>query len=80
MLGYSRELWVTISQDINDLITSRRPAALCDKCVAKALGLTYSAHPSLIAGTLATTSDFTREKAQCSACGKPKLVIHANRT
>ena len=68
-------------QEVNDFITSKRPAPVCDKCIADGLGFTNkTAHVPQITAALATTSDFTRDKRSCSICGDTKTVIHAYRT
>ncbi|MEO8927245.1 MAG: hypothetical protein ABI306_08785 [Caulobacteraceae bacterium] len=68
-------------QEVNDFITARRPADVCNKCIADGVGMTNkAAHPAQIAGALGTTSDFTRGPGVCSICKEQKVVIHANRT
>lgn len=69
-------------QEINDYITSLRPAAVCNKCIAAGVGLSNDgAHPAQITGALATTSDFTQEPGECSVCKQQKQkVIRAHRT
>ena len=71
---------MSVPQQINDYITRLRPAAICNKCIAAGVGLINdSAHPAQVTGALATTSDFTQEKGQCSVCRSDKKVIRANR-
>jgi len=68
-------------QEVNDFITSKRPAPVCNECVASGLGWeNKTAHPAQITGALATTSDFTQTTGECSVCGKTKKVIRANKT
>lgn len=68
------------SQEFNNYVSSRQPAALCNKCIANGLGWPNdAAHPNQIAAALATTSDFSRERGNCSNCHNNKLVIRANR-
>jgi hypothetical protein len=68
-------------QEVNEFITGHAPNAVCDKCIAEALGWSNTgAHPAQITGALATTSDFTRERGECSLCHNQKEVIRANRT
>jgi hypothetical protein len=72
---------MSVAQKINDYITAKAPAALCDKCIAEAVGLTNKgAHPAQVTKALGTTSDFTREDGTCSMCKSEKKVIRANRT
>lgn len=69
------------SQEFNDYVTSRAPAALCNKCIANGLGWSNeTAHPNQIAAALATTSDFTRELGECSNCKNERQVIRAKLT
>lgn len=65
-----------VAQKINDYISSKRPAAICDKCIAEGVGLTNkAAHPAQITGALGTTSDFVRGPGKCSLCKNDKVVI-----
>ncbi len=66
-----------VAQKINDFITSHRPAAVCDKCLVESLDLTTQAHSARITAALGTTSDFVRERAECSLCKNVRVVIHA---
>jgi hypothetical protein len=67
---------MSVPQDINDFITSRRPAAFCNKCVAEGVGLTNdTAHPAQVTAALGTTTDFVREAGTCSMCKNDKTVI-----
>lgn len=62
--------------EVNDFITQRKPAAVCNKCIAIGLGWTNdAAHPAQITGALATTSDFIQEAGTCSICKGDKKVI-----
>jgi hypothetical protein len=65
-----------VAQLINDFITRKRPAAICDKCVADGVGLgNKAAHPAQITAALGTSSDFIREPGICSVCKNKKTVI-----
>lgn len=67
---------MSVPQRINDFITSHRPKAVCNKCIAGGVGLTNSgAHPAQITGALATTSDFSQAHGQCALCKDTKKVI-----
>jgi len=68
---------VLVPQKINHFITSRRPAAVCDKCIVESLGLTAHAHSAQITAALGTTSDFERELGECSLCKNERMVIRA---
>jgi hypothetical protein len=80
MLVTSKEARLSVPQKINDYITRLRPKAVCNKCIAAGVGLSNdAAHPAQITGALATTSDFTQERGQCSICKSDKKVIRASR-
>ncbi len=67
---------MSVPRRINDFITSHRPRAVCNKCIAEGVGLTNAgAHPAQITGALATTNDFNQERGQCSLCKDTKKVI-----
>jgi hypothetical protein len=67
---------MSVPQQINDFITSKRPDALCNKCVAEGVGLTNdTAYPAQVTAALGTTSDFIRKPGTCSICKNDKTVI-----
>jgi hypothetical protein len=67
---------MSVPQRINNFITSKRPDAVCNRCIAESLGLLNTgAHPAQVTGALATTSDFAQEQALCSICKANKKVI-----
>ena len=67
---------MSVPQRVNDFITSHKPRPVCNKCIAAGIGLTNEgAHPAQITRALATTSDFTQERGQCSLCKDSKMVI-----
>jgi hypothetical protein len=70
---------VLVAQKINDFITTHG-APVCDGCIVDALNLTAHAHSAQITAALGTTSDFTRQRAQCSVCKNERIVIHASRS
>lgn len=71
---------MTRPQEVNRFITSFSPLAVCDKCIAGKLGwVNETAHPAQITAALATTSDFSRERGECSVCHNQKQVIRAHR-
>lgn len=70
------EISMSVPQQVNDFITSKRPNAVCDKCVADGVGMANNqAHPAQITAALATTSDFIREPGTCAICKGRKKVI-----
>lgn len=67
---------MSVPQRINDYITSLQPEAVCNKCVAKGVGLQNdAAHPAQVTKALGTTSDFIQKSATCSICKGEKTVI-----
>ena len=62
------------AQRINDYITQKKPAAFCDNCVAKIIGINHS-EANHATRALGTTGDFDRVAGQCSACHSNKQVI-----
>jgi hypothetical protein len=71
---------MSVQQQINDFIKSKHPTAVCNSCIASALGMANKgAHPAQITGALATTSDFTQRDGECAICGETKKVIRSNR-
>lgn len=72
-----REIMLSRPQQVNDFISSMKPAAVCNKCIADGLGWpNKGAHPAQITGPLATTSDFEQtQSAECSICHETRKVI-----
>ncbi len=67
---------MSVPQRINDFTTSLKPESVCDKCIAKGIGLINDkAHPAQNTNALATTSDFIQEPGICSICKSYKKVI-----
>lgn len=57
-----------------------RPARwLCDDCIALLADIKNRIAVNPIASTLGLTSDFEREKAECSRCRETKLVTRPRR-
>jgi hypothetical protein len=69
-----------IAKDIDALLQERLPAALCDKCIALALGLSDAHQAELRTERLAEIPGYQRTMGRCSACGKRRMVILAYRT
>jgi hypothetical protein len=69
-----------VAEKINHYVRSCYPAAVCDKCISDAMGLTKLAHATQITAALATTPSFKREKGICSICKNEKTVICAKET
>jgi len=61
---------------VNCYISGRRPAALCDTCIAQALGVSGQ-QANRVTMALGTTGDFDRRKGVCGDCGKEQKVIFA---
>lgn len=64
-----------VAQRVNGYITAQRPQALCDQCIAQAVGLAHQAHATQITATLGTTNDFARDNGNCAVCGNERKVI-----
>jgi hypothetical protein len=62
------------AQRVNNLITSKVKSAVCDRCVSKALGLSFNSSVASITTALATTSEFQRELGVCALCGNERMV------
>lgn len=63
-----------IAQQINNYITSRKPEAFCDACLASALDIRRS-QANHATRAFGTTSDFRREVNECSICKSQKQVV-----
>jgi len=64
-----------VAQKINNFITSRHPAAVCDQCIVGSLNLAAHAHSAQITAALDTTTDFVRKRENCSICNNERMVI-----
>jgi hypothetical protein len=64
-----------VASKINDLLEAHAPAAFCDACLAKALGLPDAEQVELRTERLATMPYFVRTQGLCSACGNEAMVI-----
>ena len=62
-----------IAERVNEFITKRYPAPLCDACVASALVLRHQ-QANRVTMALGTTSDFDRGNGICADCGKEQKV------
>ena len=62
-----------IAERVNQFITQRRPAAICDACIASALALRHQ-QANRVTMALGTTSDFVRDQGTCVDCGKEQKV------
>ncbi len=69
-----------VAQQVNNLITSRRPDAICDKCICEAMKFNSQAHAAQITGALGATSDFDRQLGRCTMCKNERIVIRATRS
>ena len=61
-------------QQVNDYITKRRPATVCDACIAKAMDIRHQ-QANRVTMALETTSDFDRGNGICADCAKEQKVI-----
>jgi hypothetical protein len=66
---------VTIATKINEYLTNLKPKAVCDDCIRASLKLSQRQQAALRTETLATTSDFQRQRDECFLCHSEKLVI-----
>ena len=62
-----------IAERVNAYIVRRRPDAICDACIAKALDLRHP-QANRVTMALGTTSDFHRGYGVCADCGKEMMV------
>lgn len=62
-----------IAERVNQYITKRRPAGVCDACVAQALDLRHQ-QANRVTMALGTTSDFDRTVDLCMDCDKEQKV------
>ncbi len=64
------------SKPIDDFLTSLRPHAVCERCIATSVGMEADALRSdRIAQELGTSGDFTQEAGTCSICLAETSVI-----
>jgi hypothetical protein len=68
-----------LAKRISDLLKSRTPAALCDRCIAAELGAS-SSRVRQVTEVFGITSDFTRVPAHCPGCGEQAWTIRAGGT
>lgn len=66
---------VTVLDDVEHLIRSRAPEAVCDDCVTELLELTIRQHANHKTRRLAEAPMFDRRPGECSVCKKTKRVI-----
>lgn len=64
-----------VAEEVNDFITRKRPAFVCDLCIVRGLGLSVRAHANQITAALGTTSDFVREKGTCPDCKQSDVMV-----
>lgn len=63
-----------LAQRVNDYISKRRPATLCDACIGRAMGIRHQ-QANRVTMALETTSDFDRGHGLCADCAKEQKVI-----
>lgn len=61
------------------VLRDKRPAALCDDCIAHLAQITNRIAVNPIAAALGLTSDFSRETGKCARCQGTKLVTRSIR-
>jgi len=66
---------MTILDDVNDLILTLTPNAICDDCITLRLNLSVRQHANIKTRELASRHGFERRKGICSGCGGDKKVI-----
>ena len=72
---------MTVLEDVREFIVGRSPNAVCDDCIADALGLSVRQHANHKTRELASAFGFTRHADECTMCTTTKKVIsYANRT
>jgi hypothetical protein len=64
---------MSIASRINEYLTGREPAMICDPCVARALNI-RDQQANQVTVALATTSDFNRTTGRCADCSKEQKV------
>ncbi len=69
----------TLPERVVATIKSDPKRALCDDCLALLAEVKQRQTAHTIASTLGLTSDFVREKAECSRCRESKLVTRVAR-
>jgi hypothetical protein len=66
-----------IAERVNQYLTKRRPAEICDSCVADHLQLRHQ-QANRVTMALGTTSDFTRRAGLCADCGRELVTTKRN--
>ena len=66
---------MSLASRINEYLTGRRPATICDPCVARALSI-RDQQANQVTVALATTSEFDRTTGRCADCSKEQKVTH----
>ncbi|TPM30039.1 hypothetical protein [Mesorhizobium sp. B2-3-4] len=67
-----------VAERVNQFITERKSKPVCDGCIVDGLKLTTQAHAAQITAALGTTSDFKRERGECSLCKNERTVIRSS--
>ena len=67
-------------EKVVSVIRDRSGSPVCDDCIAKLAGISNRIAVNPIATALGLTSDFNREKGECSECHSAKLVTNECRT
>lgn len=65
---------MSVAEPVNVYITERRPDAICDPCLGRALNI-RDQQANQVAVALGTTGEFDRDRGVCADCGKAQKVI-----
>jgi hypothetical protein len=63
-----------IRREVSEFLKQRAPHAVCDDCIARALGLSWRNQASTCSRELASKPRFHRESDRCTVCQADKLV------
>ena len=69
---------MTVPKQIASFIRENKGKAFCDDCLYVELRLSTRQQAQVYSAAFAETSDFNREKGNCSRCHEDKVVIYAN--
>ena len=70
---------MTGPERVHKFLTARTPAPVCDDCIAAHADVSPRQQVNPIAATLGLTTDFSRDKGNCSMCKADKLVTRSLR-
>jgi hypothetical protein len=67
---------LTIQQRIANFLTTNKPKAFCDDCIARAVGLSQRQQAQSATAAMAAAG-YKRVESRCAVCGQIKLVTSA---